>query len=161
MHNISRSPLVIGTAVMLACAVSTQSWAEGLKPDTAARMRQGFMQTQKFQVAHIAAVSKGKVEFTDETVQRAQNLANLAQIIPDMFAVRSDTEMVEGANALPKAWDDAKGRNKIISRLQQETARLAEVAQQRDVKALGAQFKRVGKVCKSCHDDYKKPKAKK
>ena len=161
MLNTVRSSLSLATALVLSCALSTQSWANGLQPDDATRMRQGFMQTQKFQVAHIAAVAKGEATFTDETVQRAQNLAHLSQIIPDMFAVRSDMDMVEGSNALPKAWDDEQGRNKLISRLQTETTRLAEIAQQRDSAALAAQFKRVGNVCKSCHDDYKKPQEKK
>lgn len=161
MLTIRKPFIVIGAALAMSCTLSVQTWAADPKPETIVKLRQGFMQTQKFQIAHIAAVSKGKAEFTDETVQRAQNMANLALIIPDAFAVRSDKDTVEGANALPKAWDDAEGRNKIISRLQTETARLAEVAKLRDTKKLAAQFKRVGKVCKSCHDEYKKPNKKK
>ncbi len=153
--------VLVGAAVAMSCAIASQAWADGPKPEAIAKLRQGFMQAQKFQVSHIAAVSKGKAEFTDETVQRAQNLANLALIIPDAFAVRSDKDTVEGANALAKAWDDAEGRNKLISRLQKETARLAQIAQERDSEALAAQFKRVGNVCKSCHDDYRKPNKKK
>ena len=160
MLTLRKPFLLVGAAVAMTCAISSQAWADGPQPETIVKLRQGFMQAQKFQVAHIAAVSKGKAEFTDETVQRAQNLANLALIIPDAFAVRSDKDTVEGANALPKAWDDAEGRNKLISRLQTETARLAEIAKERDTKKLAAQFKRVGKVCKSCHDDYKKPNKK-
>jgi cytochrome c556 len=159
MPNHCRSLSWISSALILSCTLASQSWAAP-KPEVVAKMRQGFMQTQKYQVSHLGAVSKGNVEFSDETVQRAQNLANLAQIIPDVFSVRSDKDTVDFANALPKAWDDAEGRNKLIKRLQSETARLAQIAEQRDEKALSAQFKRVTKVCKDCHDNYKKPNKK-
>ncbi|WP_207062166.1 cytochrome c [Motiliproteus sp. SC1-56] len=121
------------------------------------KLRQGFMQTQKRQLVKLTAVAKGEAEFNDAAVQRAANMRNLALIIPDVFEVPSGLDQFEGTRALPKIWQQPDEVKKRIRRLRAETARLVEVALEKDPEALAQQLKRVGGACKNCHDNFRKP----
>lgn len=142
--------LAVGLAVGVPAAAFEQ------KPEDAVKMRQGFMQSQSYQLNWLKEVGKGAAPFDDLALERVSRLQQLSRILPDMFVTPSGPERVAATNALPKVWEDPATLAKRIERLQLQVDRLAVVAGQRDAKALDAQVKQVVDACKGCHNDFRK-----
>lgn len=142
------------TAALLLCAAPAA--AQAPKPEEAVKMRQGVMTAIKWQFGAIVAVAKGEAPFTEDTVARAKMLTTLAKLAPQGFTVPSGNDIVKASEAKPALWTDSAKVAQGWTNLATETERLLIAAQGRDPDKLKEQVAAVGKVCKTCHDDYRK-----
>ena len=63
------------------------------------------------------------------------------------------------SEALPSIWENWPQFEQITQQLQTESAALVDVAENGgDKKAVMRQFAKMGKTCKSCHEDFRKKK---
>lgn len=142
----------VAVAVALAAAPAL---AQEVKPEEAAKMRQGVMTAIKWQFAPIGAVVKGERPFDTDVTRRASSLATLAKIVPEGFVVPSGSDIVKSSKAKPAVWQDSRAFGELMRQLVTETDRLALAAQSRKPEELRAQFLVVSKVCKDCHDKFR------
>jgi cytochrome c556 len=149
-----KTKLVIG----MVAAVVTVTAAAAMKPQDQIRTRQSgytFMAWNmgriKAQIANPAGYDK------DEVVKAANVIAAIANSgLGTLFA--PGTENGKGwhkTEAKPELFKDHEGVKKVAMAFNQEANELAKVAATGDVNAVKAQFGKLGKSCKSCHDKFR------
>jgi cytochrome c556 len=157
MSPCSRN-LAVGTALVL-LAASTAAFAAD-EPPNMVKYRQNFMKANSAHLGMIAAVVKGEVSLTDEVEENAEALAelgemlnaNLQQLFPEGTAKGSGVE----TRALPAIWEKWGDFEQVAMRFQQETAKLAEIAEDGDMAAIGQQVGVLGKEgCGACHETFR------
>jgi cytochrome c556 len=87
----------------------------------------------------------------------AQKVKASAADLPHWFPKGSGPEIGVKMLAKPVVWTDPKGFGAAASRLQTETAKLADLAGSGDMAATKKQFAATGQACKACHDKYRVP----
>ncbi|WP_421868019.1 c-type cytochrome [Motiliproteus sp.] len=105
----------------------------------------------------MSAIVKGKQPFELETFSRGSaTILEHNQHLLMMFPEGSATGKSE---ALPKIWQQWPKFEQQAETSRGEAQRLADLAaQEADFKALRKQFVLLGKSCKGCHTDFRKPK---
>jgi cytochrome c556 len=144
--------LVKVIAAVAFVAISATAQAQ-LKPEEMLKMRQGLMVAHKSQVGPMSAVAKGDAPFSDATVAQAATLATISRLIPAGFA--PEAQNVGPTKAKPEIWQNREEFKKRAEALASEAAKLADVAQKKDVAAFKAQFAATTAACKACHDTFR------
>jgi cytochrome c556 len=159
MSPCSRN-LAVATALVFMAAGSTLTWAAD-EPANLVKYRQTFMKGNSAHLGMIAAIMKGEVSLTGELAPNAAALAemgemlsaNLQQLFPEGTAMGDSG--VE-THALPAIWEKWGDFEQVAMRFQEETAKLAEVAEGGDMAAIGQQLGVVGKEgCGACHETFR------
>jgi cytochrome c556 len=151
--------LIAGTALVLVVAGGTMAWAAD-EPANVVKYRQNFMKANGAHLGMIASVVKGEVSFTDEIAGNARALAEMGEMLSanlqQLFPQGSDKAAGLKTSALPAVWEKWSDFEQVAMRFQQETAKLAEVAQGGDMAAIGQQVGVVGKEgCGACHETFR------
>jgi cytochrome c556 len=87
----------------------------------------------------------------------ASTMAALAKDLPAWFPKGSGPEAGVKTAAKAEIWSDAAGFDAAATRLQAETAKLAEAAAGGDLDAIKAQARATGGACQACHERYRAP----
>lgn len=151
--------LVAGTGLVLMIAGGTMAWAAD-EPANIAKYRQNFMKANSAHLGMIAAVVKGEVSLTDELAGNARALAEMGEMmsanLQQLFPEGSDKAAGLQTAALPAIWQQWSEFEQIATRFQEETAKLAEVAEGGDMAAIGQQVGMLGKEgCGACHETFR------
>jgi cytochrome c556 len=85
----------------------------------------------------------------------AGKMKALATDLPGWFPKGSGPEAGVKTAAKAEIWTDAEGFAAAVTRLQADTAKLADTAAAGDLDALKAQARTAGGACKACHDKYR------
>jgi cytochrome c556 len=85
----------------------------------------------------------------------AGKMKALAADLPGWFPKGSGPEAGVKTAAKAEIWTDAEGFAAAVTKLQADTAKLADVATGGDLEALKAQARATGGACKACHDKYR------
>src|SRR5581483_7171193 len=81
----------------------------------------------------------------------AGNVKAIAQQLPTWFPKGSGPEAGVKTAAKAEVWSDAAGFDAAATKLQTETAKLADVAAAGDLDAIKAQFRTTAGACNACH----------
>jgi cytochrome c556 len=101
----------------------------------------------------ITGMAQGKVPYNAEVAQRnAGFLDNLTRMAWDGYDASTKDEK---SRTLPVAYENRAKFNEYVSRLEHEASKLVAVSKSGDESAVKAQIGAVGKVCGSCHDDFR------
>lgn len=145
--------LTMGAASALMLTMSMTALAA--KPEDAIKYRRGVMAAQGWNMGNLAAMVKGEKPFDKaEFAQRAANLAALSKMAPEGFTVAGSDQ--GDTKVKPEAFTEADKFKGGMEKLATETAKLAQVAAGGDLAAIKPQFGEVAKLCKGCHDNYRK-----
>jgi len=154
---------IAATTLVLATAVGATAAFAADEPANIVKYRKAFMDANGAHISMIAAAVKGEVSFTDEIAPHAQALAeqaklltaNLKQLFPE------GTGKAEGADtaALPVIWEKWSDFEQHAQKLEEESAKLAEVAQGGEMAAIGQQLGALGKSCGGCHETFREKKS--
>ncbi|MCH8885411.1 MAG: cytochrome c [SAR324 cluster bacterium] len=145
--------LVIAGFVATLSAPAVLGQKKDVDPNIA--YRQKVMKSQVVNLLGIFDIVKKKVPHTGNLALHARNINNNAKMILAAFKQR----VVEGpTDAKPDIWENWQEFEKKAMALQRETAKLIEAAGSREKGAFGAQLKKTGKTCGSCHKKFRKPK---
>lgn len=147
--------VLLGGCLWVAAPTSVHSADE---PQNVAKYRQSVMKAIGGHTGAIAGVVKGEVSYAGHVEGHARAIAELAKLIPSIFPQGTGPDKAE-TRALPKIWEDWAGFEAAAKRLQEEAAKLAEVAKGGDAAAIGEQMGNMGKKgCGGCHKPFRKPK---
>lgn len=117
--------------------------------------RQKVMKSIGASMGGISDILKHRLPFVGHIEAHASDISRMSLLIKDAF----EKEITEGrTDAKPEVWQDWDKFVAAAQGLQEESAKLAEIASAGDVAAIGAQVKNVGKACGNCHKPFRKPK---
>lgn len=141
--------LVVTTAtIMWPCLAHAQ-----VKPDDAIKYRQSVYRVMAWNFGPMAAMAKGETPYNKEVfAKHAANVEFVSKLAIDGFLPGSDKG---DTKAKPEIWakmDDFKGK---MTKMNDEAAKLAQVAKSGSFDEIKRQFGATGGSCKACHDDYK------
>jgi len=148
-------PLLALGALGASLGVSAQQ-AAGPKPEQLIKWRQSVYQVVAWNNGRIKANVDG--QYNKDEVQRAANaIAAIANSgLGGLFA--AGTEQGKGwhdTSAKPEVFKDSKHFAELTASFSKEATELASIAGSGDQAAVKAQFGKLQKTCKSCHDDFK------
>jgi cytochrome c556 len=151
--------LAIGTMLVLMTMGSTLAFAAD-EPANLVKYRQNFMKGNSAHLGMIAALVKGEVSLTDELAPNAAALAEMGKMLSanlqQLFPEGTDKAAGLETAALPAIWEKWSDFEQVAMRFQEETAKLAEVAEAGDTAAIGQQLGVVGKEgCGACHETFR------
>jgi cytochrome c556 len=141
------------TVLAVAVGAAVSAWAQ-MKPEDAIKYRQSAMFLVGQNFGPLAAMAQAKIPYDkDAAIKHADIVAFVSRLPLQGFQPGTDT----GGNtkAKPEIWENMDDFKAKLEKMQQETAKLAEVAQSGDFNALKAQVGETGKACKACHDKYR------
>ena len=151
-------PLLISALVTSLLAVSLGASAQqaGPKPENLIKWRQSAYSVLGWSSQRIKANVEGQFN-KDEVVKAANTIAAIANSgLGALFA--PGTEQGKGWHetaAKPELFKDGKRVGELAADFTQEANELAKVAAGGDAAAVKAQFGKLGKACKACHDEFK------
>ena len=151
---MSRKHVVPALALALGAVIAQGAYAQA-KPEVLVKQRQAVMTLQIKYFGPMFGMAQGRVPFNAQVVQRnAGFLDNLTRMSWDGFD--ASTRSVK-SRALPAVFDNSAKFKQYAGQLENESAKLVAVSKGGDEAAVKAQIGAVGKVCNSCHDDFREP----
>jgi len=149
---MKKSLFAAAMAVVLGAGVAQSAFAQ-VKPEILVKQRQAVMTLQGKYLGPLVAVAQGKAPYSAAAVQRnAGFLDNLSRMPWDTF---DPSTKGEKTRALPAIYENNAKFKEYANRLENETSKLVTLSRSGDEAAVKAQVGAVGKVCGSCHDDFR------
>ena len=146
--------LVQSILVAATIVVAAPVHAQFAKPEDAAKYRQSVMFLQGQHAGRINAQLKSD---KPDLKAVADNVAILDMTDKLFFAAFTPgSDMVANTRAKPEIWTNQAKFKEYADKLNTEVGRLMSAARANDLAATRAAFGEVGKVCKGCHDDFRK-----
>jgi cytochrome c556 len=116
--------------------------------------RQNLMRSVGANMAAISDVLKHGLPLQSNIAGHAANLQTHSTQILAAFERR----VTDGkTDAKPAIWEDRKGFEEALAAFRTQAGKLADVAGNGDMAAIGAQVREVGRACSGCHKTYRKP----
>jgi cytochrome c556 len=144
----------LGMVLMAGIAGAAQAQAPFAKAEDAIKYRKSAMFVMAQHFGRLSPVVKGERPYDKDEVARNAAVAEQMSKLPfDGFVAGTDKGET---TAKPEIWTDAAKFKSSADKMQQEMSKLTQVAKGGDLNAVKAQFGEVGKVCKACHDDFRK-----
>ncbi len=140
---------------MLAVAIggAVSAWAQ-MKPEDAIKYRQSAMFLVGQNFGPLAAMAQAKIPYDKDAAVMSADIVAFVSRLP-LRGFQPGTDTGGNTKAKPEIWENMDDFKAKLEKMQQETAKLAEVAQSGDFNALKAQVGETGKACKACHDKYR------
>jgi cytochrome c556 len=146
---------VVAAAVAIALGAAAGAALAQAKPDVLVKQRQAAMTLISKYFGPLGAMAQGKAPFNVQVVQRnADYLATLSHMPWDGFDPSTANANVK-TRAKPELFKEMSKVKELAERLESETKKLQSVAKGGDESAIKTQIGAVGKVCGSCHDQYR------
>lgn len=142
-----------GLSMALLIGFSGMAQAEMSREDYAIKFRRGGYTVLGWYYGPLYRMAKGEMPYDKALFLRnAEYLAVLSKLPKDGFipgTEKGDTK------AKPEIWSKSDKFKEANDRLENESARLAELAKGGNLDVLKEQFGKLQKTCKACHDDFK------
>jgi cytochrome c556 len=142
--------------VLLAGAMLAGGATAGLAAESAARVIAERQAVMKMNGGNFLGIKSSIAAGDAKAVAAAAGaIAAMAPFIPSLFPKGTGPEAGK-TKALAKIWEDGDGFKKAAEKLAAEAGALAKVAAGGDMKAISAQFAKMGKQgCGGCHGTYR------
>ncbi|MGB5233591.1 MAG: cytochrome c [Candidatus Macondimonas sp.] len=102
----------------------------------------------------MAAMIKGEKPMDAKAfATHAEAVANVSRLLPEGFANGPHKGKTD---AKPEIWKNPGDFADKMKAFQEQSAQLAQIAQDGDAGQIKAQFMKTAETCKACHDDYRK-----
>lgn len=154
MGNPARKGSAVTFAAGVIClgigAARAQDAAEGI-----IKYRRNVMKSHAAHFGAIGGIVQGQVPYKAHVAVHAAAINGTSKTIPQIFPEGSGTGETR---AKPEIWQQWSKFEQAAKKLEEESAKLVEVAQNGDMKQLTPQFLAVGKACKGCHKPFRKRK---
>ncbi|HXA46671.1 MAG TPA: cytochrome c [Burkholderiaceae bacterium] len=142
-------------AGILATSATTLA-QQAAKPENLIKWRQSAFQVLAWSTGRIKVSLDGQYN-KDEVIKAANAIAAISKSgLSNLFV--AGTEQGKGwhdTSAKPELFKDAKHFDELNASFGKEANELAVVADAGDPVAVKTQFGKLGKTCKSCHDDFR------
>lgn len=140
--------------LLLVCLVLplTVVWAQS--DDAFINYRQKLMKSLGASMGAIGDILKNKLPYHNHIAAHAKDIQQISTLIEEAFK----KEITSGkTDAKPEIWKDWNNFRSATRALEQESAKLAEIAKSGNTAAIFAQLKKVGGACGGCHKPFRKP----
>lgn len=117
--------------------------------------RQKVMQSIGANMGATGEILKEKLPYQAHIAHHAYQIQSASELITGAFKKQVAEGKTDAKTDIWKDWDKFAAAAKD---LQEESGKLAMVAQSGDMAAIAAQVKAVGKACGGCHKPFRKPK---
>jgi len=118
------------------------------------KYRQTMMKAMGSTMNAISGIAKGTVPFRDQLATNARIVKDLAHAMPSWFPASTSSDKVV-TDAMPAVWTKKSEFAAAAKVLENEAARMEQLAKTNDAKAIAAQFDAMKKACGSCHDTFR------
>ena len=156
MKNNLKSILVSALTLSVLAAAMSASAQQAPKPETLIKWRQSAYQVIAWNSGRIKASVEGQFN-KDEVIKAANAIAGVANAgLVNLFA--AGTEQGKGwhdTTAKAEVFKDLKHFTELNANFSKEASELATVAANGDAAAVKAQYGKLTRTCKSCHDEFK------
>jgi cytochrome c556 len=147
-----KSKIVAVSLSLTLAAVAFEAAAQA-KPDVLVKQRKAAMTLIAKYWGPMGGMAQGKLPYDAKIVQRNSGYLETLDKMPwDGFDASTKGEK---SAALPAVWEKAGEFKQAQERLENETAKLAQVAKSGDEGAVKAQMGAVGKACGGCHENFR------
>jgi cytochrome c556 len=117
------------------------------------KYRQSAFQLIRYNMADIAAMLKGEVNYDAERVsKRANALATLTTLPWEAFTLPG---LEHGSDAKAEIWQNLQDFNQRAEHLSADAMALKTAAQSGEQRKVGKALTAFARNCKACHDEYK------
>ena len=144
-------------ALFVAMAVGSAVGFAADEPANIIKYRKAIMHANSGHLSALAAMAKNEVSWTDTAELHARAINEMSQHLDRLFPEgtgKGDTE--EESRALQAIWENPDEFQQQIETLQEESAKMIEVAQTDDRAAFAQQVGQLGKQgCGGCHEDFR------
>ncbi len=145
--------MLLVVSASIAAMVAGSALAQA-KPEDTIAYRQGVYKIMGWNFGPMAAMVKGERPYDKAAfVRHAENVAYVSTLAYEGFGAGTDKGAATKAKA--EIWtkmDDFKAK---MTKMNEETAKLAAVSKVGSLDDIKKQFGAVGASCKACHDDYR------
>ncbi len=141
--------------LLLVCLGLPLTGAQAQSDEAYLVYRQKVMQSQSANVGAIVTILKNKLPYQDNIVMHAHEIQMASQLIASAFKKNITAGKTD---AKPDIWQDWDKFDAAAQKLEEESGRLATVAQSGDMAAIVEQVKKLRKSCGGCHKPFRKPK---
>ena len=156
---MTRKPWVWSTAAaaaLLATTMGVPAFAAD-EPPNIVKYRQALMRANSAHLTMFSAMVKDEVSWDDELAGHAHALheqsQNLLRLFPEGTG-KGDTEVE--SRALPAIWERWDEFEQAVQAMEQESAKLVEVAESGDQTAIAQQLAALGREgCGNCHETFR------
>jgi len=154
---MSFSTKLISAAIGLSVIAGVAHGAAHTKElEAAVKARQSVMRLYAHNLGALGAMAKGEVEYDAEAAKTAAaNLAAVNSLKMAVWLPGTDSDSMEGTNALPAIWENLDDFMAKGGALKAAVADLQGAAGT-DLASLQAAVGKVGMACGSCHKSYQK-----
>ena len=143
------------TLILFICLFLPFASVQAQSDEAFIEYRQDIMKTFGGNMGAISDTLKNKLPYQDNIATHAQGIQLASKLIESAFK----KEVSEGAtDAKPDIWQEWDKFADAAKKLQEESSKLAQVAESGDMEAIGTQVKAMGKACGNCHKPFRKPK---
>ena len=140
------------TAAAIASAITAPAFAG---PDEDILFRQLQIRTMGYSAVMLGAISQGRSDEEEHFTALANQMAHAATMLKDAFEADTRGEGQSPTRAkdnIWENWDDFAGK---LDKLEADTARVAELANDGDLDGAKQAVGTVFGNCKACHDTYR------
>ncbi|HUO96946.1 MAG TPA: cytochrome c [Steroidobacteraceae bacterium] len=142
-------------AALAALAAASAPAAPPSKAETAIHYRHSVYHVIEWNVLPMGDAVSGKIPYDKEAfAMRAARVALLTPMLPEGFPEGS--YIAGKTDAKPDIWKNRPEFDELMKKLAAKSAALADVAKGGDLATIKPAFNDLMKVCKSCHEKFKK-----
>ncbi len=158
MRIVNKGILVAAT-LALGLVATTAAVPAADEPANIITYRQKVMSAIGGHMGAIAGIAKGEVSFKDDLIGHAHAINEMGKTLARLFPAGTGEEAGK-TRALPAIWEQPAKFEAAVKALQDESAKLIEVAKAGgDMAAIGAQVGALGKNgCGGCHKSFRAEK---
>jgi len=155
IKNVNKLVLAAVAGAILAASVSSSA-QQAQKPENLIKWRQSAFQVLVWNTGHIKASVEGQYN-KEDVIKAADTIAAIAKSgLGTLFAPGS--EQGKGwheTTTKAEAFKDTQHFAELGASFSKEATELAKLAEAGDQAGVKAQFAKLGKTCKACHDDFR------
>jgi cytochrome c556 len=152
MKKLSIKAKIAGLSAIIVVSATTAVLAHGGAMGIV-KERMDLMSAIGKNMKAVAAMVKGETTFDAAVIETsAKSMAEHSTKINALFPKGS---MDKPTEALPTIWEDWDRFAQLSNDLETEATKLGEVATTGDKRAVMMQFAKTGKVCSTCHTDFR------
>jgi cytochrome c556 len=149
-----RKTLWAAASVLLLASAQAHGDDKASEAEKAVQYRKAVFAAMGYNFKPLAGMVKGEIAWDNaEFVRRAKRVQALAEMPWEGF--QEGTADVGHSEAKAVIWDKGEEFRKLQDQLAKRTDALVQAAESGDRNSVRMRFKKVGKTCKSCHDDFK------
>jgi len=148
--------LALAAGILLTASARDDEPTPAERAAGATETRQAVFKLLGYNMGTIGAMAKGDIEFDADIAERnARRIANLASMIPELFARMDTREFNVETEALDVIWENPEQFRSRAMDLVEGANEFADIAAGGDRLEIIGSVREFGSNCGNCHDDFR------